>query len=105
MLASATITMFIFGFWSIATFGVNGGVLAALKGGSAESPESSSQVAAASAAVEGESGPLSSLANGLSTGFGALMESIRELKNGLSPDNLQSEYSEMKDRAIETYGQ
>ncbi len=93
LLASSTVTLFIFGVWSLATFGVSGG--AADQAG----------VSKDSAKVGGEVSPLGSWRADLATGLEALKGNFRELKAGLETVNLKTEYQEMKDNALKVYGQ
>lgn len=96
LLASSTITLFIFGFWSVATFGGSGGVLADV--------DTESQTASVIAS-ENEVGPFKSLRSSLGGSISAIAESFAELMDSFNSVNFQSDYSEMRDKAIESYEQ
>lgn len=85
LLSSATITLFIFGIWSLATFGIS----------------DTKTVANANAEV----GPFQSLRMNLASSFGALKNSFGELKTGVEAIDLEAEYEDMRDGALETYGE
>ena len=93
-LASSTITLFIFGVWSLATFGTSGTKIAG-----------NENVPVNSAVAENEVSPLQSLRTGLASSFEALMSSLNELKSGFQTVDLEAEYTEMRDKALDTYGQ
>lgn len=94
MLASATVTLFIFGFWSIATFGSKGGVVA----------DAGSQVASVSAA-ESEVSPFESIQSSVAGGLKAITEKFSDIMTNFNSVNFQQDYSEMKDKALDSYGQ
>lgn len=95
LLASATITLFIFGIWSITTFGINGGILARIKNTST-SPEKIAKI---------EISPLQSLRMNLSSSWEAFMTGFNELKNGMKDVNFEAEYQDMREKTLDIYGQ
>lgn len=95
LLASTTVTLFIFGFWSLATFGANGLVL----------PNGEANVATVSSAgQESEVSPFGSLRMNMAGAFLSLQQSVVELKNLLGTIDLVNQYERMRDNAIEVYG-
>ncbi len=86
LLASSTITLFIFGVWSLATFGING---------------TSEKVIA----EKNEVNPLQSLSTSLASSFEALINSFNELKTGFEAVDLEAEYKDMREKALDVYGQ
>ena len=87
LLSSLTITLFIFGIWSLATFGI------------------SDTKIVANANVNEEVGPFQSLRMNLASSFDALKSSFGELKTGVEAIDLEAEYTDMRDEALETYGE
>ncbi|MDO8590313.1 MAG: hypothetical protein Q7R69_03540 [bacterium] len=96
-LASSSITLFIFGVWSLATFGINSTntKIVAESGSSQE----------ASAQPETEVSPFESLRMNLSTSLEAFRENFGALKSGLKAVDLEAEYKEMRDGALDVYGE
>lgn len=94
LLASSTITLFIFGAWSLATFGTSGTKIA-----------ENEKVPTNVAATENEVNPLQSLRMALATSFEALKDSIEELKAGFKAVDLEAEYKDMREKALDVYGQ
>jgi hypothetical protein len=94
LLASGTITLFIFGIWSLATFGLNEEIMA--KGGN---------VPIASNTMENESGPFQSFRSNMALVLEAIRGNFEELKNGFRAVDFNAEYQEMKDGALKIYGQ
>jgi hypothetical protein len=86
LLASGTITLFIFGIWSLATFGMSG---------------TSNEIVV----EKNEVSPFQSLRDSLASSLDALQSSFEELKSGLKSVNLETEYIEMRDNALDVYGQ
>ena len=72
LLASSTITLFIFGIWSVATFGINDGIIA-----------NNESASTASAQVANEVSPFQSLHMSLASSFEAILASFSDLKNSL----------------------
>jgi len=94
LLASGTITLFIFGVWSLATFGVNSnGVVA------------DNNISNVSTVSESEMGPLQSFGSSVASSWEAIKNSFGQLQDGLKTINFDTEYQEMKDGALKTYGQ
>ena len=85
LLSSATITLLIFGVWSLATFGIS----------------DTKTIAKANEEV----GPFQSLRMNLASSFNALKSSLGELKTGVEAIDLEAEYTDMRDGALETYGE
>ena len=92
-LASGTITLLIFGFWSLTTFGINN-----------ESNDNEANVAAAPETVE-EVGPLQSFKTSLASSWEAIRDNFVELKSGIDQVDFEAEYEEMKGGALNNYGQ
>ena len=82
-LASTTITLFIFGIWSLATFGVNTRIIA----------------------EENEVSPFQSLGTNLASSLEALKGSFGALKSGLKTVDFETKYQEMRDGALDIYGE
>src|SRR3989338_7293881 len=80
LLAYGTITLFIFGVWSLATFGIDKEIVA----------------------TEDEVSPFQSLRINLASSLEALGNSLGELKVGLKSLDFESEYKEMRDDALDT---
>lgn len=93
LLASGTITLFIFGIWSLTTFGVNRGMAA------------NNNVSNVSVAPESEAGPFQSFRSSVAASLEAIKSSFGQLQNALKEINFSTEYQEMKDGALKTYGQ
>lgn len=83
LLASGTITLFIFGVWSLATFGIGKEIVA----------------------TEGEVSPFQSLRLNLALSLEALGNNFGELKANLRAVDFESEYREMRNGALDSYGQ
>ena len=83
LLASTTITLFIFGIWSLATFGVNTRIIA----------------------EENEVSPFQSLGTNLASSLEALKGSFGVLKSGLKTVDFETKYQEMRDGALDIYGE
>ena len=88
LLASGTITLFIFGVWSLATFGMSGF-------------KSNEEIVAKSDEVS----PFQSIRTNLASSFEALRNSFGGLKSSIESVNLESEYTEMRDNALDVYGE
>jgi len=82
-LASTTITLFIFGIWSLTTFGVNTRIVA----------------------EENEVSPFQSLGTNLASSLEALKGSFGALKSGLKTVDFETKYQEMRDGALDIYGE
>ena len=82
-LASLTITLFIFGIWSLTTFGVNTRI----------------------ATEENEVSPFQSLGTNLASSLEALKGSFGALKSGLKTVDFETKYQEMRDGALDIYGE
>ncbi|MDO8569185.1 MAG: hypothetical protein Q7R89_00105 [bacterium] len=93
-LASGTITLFIFGVWSLSTFGMNEEVI--VKG---DGLSTGSKVA------ESEVSPFQSFRSNLASSLEALRNNFDELKRGFKTINLETEYTEMRNGALNIYGQ
>ena len=95
LMASASMTMAIFGVWSLVNFG-QGGVL------SQNTAPADQRVAVS----ENEVSPLESMQMNLASAFSALMATFGELKDGLTFGNSDvSEVREVKNNTFEIYGQ
>ncbi|KKT14376.1 MAG: hypothetical protein UW76_C0010G0005 [Parcubacteria group bacterium GW2011_GWF2_44_8b] len=84
LLASGTITLFIFGVWSIATFGINTKIIAE---------------------AENEVSPLQSLRMSMAASLEALRDNFGELKRGFEAVDFETRYQEMRDGALDVYDQ
>lgn len=84
LLASGTITLFIFGIWSIATFGINTKIIAE---------------------AENEVSPFQSLRMNVAASLEALRGNFGELKSGLKAVDFEAKYQEMREGALDVYGQ
>ncbi|MDP2641736.1 MAG: hypothetical protein Q8P21_00365 [bacterium] len=89
LLASSIVTLFIFGFWSLATLPPYG--LAD------ESPSARDKI--------NEVSPFESLRMSLAAAVGAFRNNFRELKTDLEVRDLESGYKEMRDNSLNIYGQ
>ena len=79
---SSIVTLFIFGVWSLVTFGVH--------------PEIVAQ--------KNEASPLDSLRTSVASSFEALTNSLEALTKNLGSVNFEAGYKDMRDKAIDTYG-
>ena len=95
-LASSTVTLFIFAIWSMATFGFNTSIL-----GGNESQTAS----IASAKIEEEVSPFQSIRMNIADSLDAIKNGWGELKEGLEAVDLETEYQEMREDALDVYGQ
>ena len=95
-LVSGTITLFIFGVWSLATFGMNDGVIV---------KNDTSSTGTISKMTESEVTPFQSFRSNLASSLDALKINFGELKRSFETMNLETEYKEMKDGALNIYGQ
>ena len=96
-LSSSTITLLIFGIWSLTTFGINS-VNTKVVAESGSSPTVSTQ-------SEAEVSPFESLRMNLSTSFEAFRNNFGALKSGLKSVDIEAEYKEMRDSALDVYGE
>lgn len=94
-LASSTVTLFIFGVWSLSTFGIDGGKVA----------ENDNALAVSSGTESSEIGPLESFRMNVAASLEALRYSFGELKSGFESVDFETEYKNMRDGALDTYGQ
>ncbi|MBI2673731.1 MAG: hypothetical protein HYX23_00400 [Candidatus Zambryskibacteria bacterium] len=94
LLASGTITLFIFGIWSLATFGTSNGIMA--KDAGAHD---------ASKITENEISPLQSFRSNLASSLEAIKSNFEELQSAFQEVDFQKEYQEMKEGALKFYGQ
>ena len=92
LLASSVMTLFIFGIWSLVTFGTSGKLT------------NHNNTQALLANSESEVGPLESLRMGVSTSFELLYGNLRALTSNIGNLDIGKEYQEMRDGALETYG-
>ena len=90
-LASGTITLFIFGVWSLAVFSPK-----------ADQPLSGGENNRLSVS---EVSPFQSIRMNLAASLEAIGDSFGELKAGLETMDFEAEYREMRDGALDTYGQ
>ena len=90
-LASGTITLFIFGVWSLATFGIDRGTVA----------ESGNVPTVANREVS----PFQSLRMNLGASIEALKSNLSGLNSELKSVDFEAEYNEMRDGAINIYGE
>ena len=86
LLASGTITLLIFGIWSLVTFGEGRKVVVVSESGN-------------------EVSPFHSLGTSVAATLEALKGSFVELKTGLETINLEAQYKDMKKGALDIYGQ
>lgn len=93
-LASSTITLFIFGIWSLAVFGTNEVKIVV-----------NEETSNTSTVVDKEIGPFQSLGMNLASSFRAVQNSFVELKNGLGAVDIEAEYEELRNRSLDIYGQ
>lgn len=84
LLTSATVTLFIFGIWSITTFGVHQEVIAKEK--------------------TEEVGPLQSLRANVISSFGAMGDSFSQIKSSFESINFEAEYKDIREGALDIYG-
>ena len=84
LLVSGTITLFIFGVWSMITFGINTGVMAE---------------------AENEVSPFQSVRSSLASSLEAVKSNFGELNSGLRAVDFEARYREMRDGALNIYGQ
>ena len=94
LLASGTITLAIFGIWSLATFGTSKGSFIGEIQTSSVAETSGSEVS-----------PFQSLRSSLADTFNAVKGSLGELKKNIESTDLEGKYKEMKAGALDTYGQ
>jgi len=94
LLASGTITLIIFGVWSMVNFGTGLGV-------TADSRQSSGAEVAESSGIS----PFESLRLNLAASIEGLRSNLKGLKAGLDALDLEAGYNEMKNRALNIYGQ
>ena len=103
LLTSGAITLFIFGVWSLATFGMNG------IGINKEIFTRKDDVPTPSVRVENEVSPLGSLYKSLVASVGTLLDSFGELKTsletGLERVDLEAEYKKVEMGTLEIYGE
>ncbi|MGB3922070.1 MAG: hypothetical protein WBL19_02185 [Minisyncoccia bacterium] len=85
-LVSGTVTLIIFGVWSAVNFG----------GETKLADESGSR-------VTGEVSPLESMRMNLGSSIEAVRSGIGGIKDGVEDINLQLEYEEMRNKALESY--
>lgn len=95
-LASSTITLFIFGVWALATFGVNASIIAKSED---RNPEP------VVVRTGNEVSPFQSVGMSLAASLQALKNSFRELKSGFGAVDFEAEYKEMREGALDIYGQ
>jgi hypothetical protein len=95
LLASGTVTLFIFGIWSLATFGMNGGIIA----------KDSGSATTISKTAENEVGPFQSFRSNLASSLEALKGGFAELKHSFETIDFEAEYKEMRKGALNIYGQ
>ncbi len=55
--------------------------------------------------VESETGPFQSLRNNVASSIESFKSSFQELKEGFKPVDLEVEYKEMRQGALDVYGQ
>ncbi len=84
LLASSTITMFILGVWSFAMFGVSSGSVVAQR------------------EEEGNS-PLQSLTANVGSAFNSFKQDFDKVVESVESIDLEEEYGEMRQDAVETY--
>jgi len=94
LLASGTITLFIFGVWSLATFGINEGIVA-----------KDNNISEASKVAGGEVGPFQSFRSSVASSLEAIKSNFEQLKDGFKTMDFKTEYQEMKNGALNIYGQ
>ena len=94
LLASGTITLIIFGVWSLATFGASGSPIAKVDDRASDTTE-----------IESEVGPFQSLSANVATSLEALKNIFGALMGGVKAVDLDSEYQKMRDGALNTYDQ
>ena len=89
---SGGFTLFIFAIWRFVNFGT-GGILAGEANNFAQVKK------------EESASPFASLRSGLASGLDSLRESFEGLQGGLQGVDFQSDYEEMREKALDTYGQ
>lgn len=89
LLVSGAITLFIFGIWSLTLFGNNGSQVA--DGGSVSNK------------VNEEVSPFQSIRMNLGNSLEAIKNSFNGLQNSLDTVNLEAEYKDMRDSALDSY--
>jgi len=94
-MASATLTLAIFGVWSLVNFG-HGGVFA----------QNTAPTEGGVVVSQNEVSPLESMQMNLASAFTALLATLGEFKDGLTFENSDSsEVREVKNDTLEIYGQ
>ena len=85
LLASSTVTLFIFGVWALVNFGAENEVVA----------------------QETQVSPLESFSASIASSFEAIHDSFMELKDGINinQDTIEGGYKELRNEALDTYGQ
>lgn len=91
LLASGTITLIIFGFWSLTVFPQT-------------AQEQIAQETTESVAVK-EVSPFESIGMNLASSLEALKNSLEELKNGIGSVDIEAEYEKLRESSLNTYGQ
>ena len=101
LVASGMITLFIFGLWSVATFGISGI--------NTDFFTRKDRAPVAEVKVENEISPLESLWMNMAASFRALSGSFGELRSslesGLEPVDFEAEYKEIQMGTLEIYGE
>ena len=82
LMASSVVTLFIFGIWSLATFGTRPEVIA----------------------QKNEASPLDSLRTSVASSFEALTNSLQDLTKNLGSVNFEAGYKDMRDKTLDIYG-
>ena len=90
---SGAITLFIFGIWALVNFGVSDSTVIA---GVEESQTDNKS---------NEVSPFEAFKSNVAASIGSIGDSFNTLKKGVESVNLESEYVEMRDGAMEVYGQ
>lgn len=93
LLVSSTITLFIFGIWSLTIFGVDKKEVAVNTNSANNSTKTSSEVS-----------PFQSLGMNLASGIEAVKSSFNELRGGFQKVDLEAEYMKLRDNSLDTYG-
>ena len=94
LLVSGTITLFIFGIWSLVNFGIGGKIVTEDNG-----------ILVTSERTENEVSPFQLLRSSLASSLEAARNSFEEFTNNLNTVDFKSEYQEMRDGALDIYDQ
>ena len=94
LLSSGIVTLFIFGVWSLVNFGTTGGTLAENQIDTNSSGQEESQVS-----------PFQSFRDSVASSFEAFRGSFTNIRSSLNSEDFEAGFDELKDGALDTYGQ